>query len=67
MRKLAAANAWVAAVLSWLLATGVVSGIYVLWLTIRGEAIQWTFIRDAALMAAPIALFRAWRDSSRRQ
>ena len=67
MRKLVSSNAWVAAILSWLLATVLVSGTYVLWLTIRHQPIQWSFVRDAALMAAPIALFRAWRDSGRRE
>ncbi|HYF91582.1 MAG TPA: hypothetical protein VD969_05010 [Symbiobacteriaceae bacterium] len=66
MRKFLAGSPWGAAFLSWFLAAGIVSGVYLLWVTLRGGVIQWSIIRDAALMAAPIALFRAWRDSGRR-
>lgn len=67
MRKLAAVNPWVAGVLSWLIATGLVSGVYMIWTVTRGQTVNWTIVRDAALMAAPLALFRAWRDSGRRE
>ncbi|MDF2627515.1 MAG: hypothetical protein K0R39_1346 [Symbiobacteriaceae bacterium] len=67
MRRLMTGSPWVAAAISWLLATGLVSGGYTLWLLKSGKPTDWTILRDAALMAAPLALFRAWRDARDRR
>lgn len=67
MRKLASASPWVTAVVSWALATGLVSGLFVLWSVIQGDPVQWSMVRDAAFMAAPLALVLAWRDSRSRK
>ncbi len=58
-------NPWLAAVLSWALATGLVTAIYAIWLRSQGQSIAWELVGEAALIAAPLALFRAWRDRER--
>jgi len=60
-------NPWVAAVSAWVLATVLVTGAFTAWQYAHGQPIRWDFIRDAALIAAPLALFRAWRDRGRRE
>jgi len=54
------------ALIAWAAATGIVGVIYALWLFSRGEAMQWSLLGEAAGIAAPLALFLAWRDSRRR-
>lgn len=61
------ANALLAAFLSWILATGLVAGVYLIWAYSQGEPVRWEFMRDATLIAIPFALFRAWRDRGRNQ
>lgn len=57
---------WLTAVIAWAAATGIVGGIYALWVLSRGEAVQWSLVGEAALYAAPLAVFLAWRDARRR-
>jgi|GEM_PF-2859696 len=58
-------NPWLAALLSWALATGLVTAVYALWLRSQGQTIEWELVGEAAMIAAPLALFRAWRDRER--
>ncbi|MFZ5817992.1 MAG: hypothetical protein ACOY93_22295 [Bacillota bacterium] len=55
-------NPWLAALLSWALATGLVTGGYAIWLYSQGQPMRWNLVGEAALIAVPLALFRAWRD-----
>lgn len=57
-------NRWVAAFLSWALATGLVTGFYAIWLLSQGQKMRWDLVGEAAMIAIPLALFRAWRDRS---
>lgn len=59
-------NPWVAAVLSWALAAGLVTAVYAVWLYSQGEAMRWELAGEAALIAIPLGLFRAWRDKRNR-
>jgi hypothetical protein len=67
MRRLMTGSPWVAAGISWLLATVLVSAVYTLWQVKSGKPADWLILRDAAVMAAPLALFRAWRDARGRR
>lgn len=67
MEKPRSLNPWLVALLSWALATGLVAGVYAVWQVSQGKVAHWSIVRDAALMAAPIALFRAWRDRARKE
>lgn len=53
------------AVLAWFIATALVSGVYAIWSAKSGEPFSWFTVRDAALMAAPMALLLLWRDRRR--
>jgi RsiW-degrading membrane proteinase PrsW (M82 family) len=53
---------WVAALLSWALATGLVTAVYTAWRLSQGKPMRWDLVGEAALIAVPLALFRAWRD-----
>lgn len=50
---------------AWILATTVVAGAFAIWSAIAGEPFNWFIVRDAALMAAPMALLLLWRDRRR--
>lgn len=67
MRQKPTTNPWVMALVSWAIATAVVSGGYIAFMLLRGEPVQWSLVRDAALMVVPIALFLGWRDRMRRK
>lgn len=58
---------WVMAGVSWLVASTLVGGSFILYSLYQGQPIRWDLIREAALMVAPIALFIGWRDSRRRR
>lgn len=55
-------NPFVAAFLAWALATGLVTAVYTIWLYSQGQRMRWNLVGEAALIAIPLALFRAWRD-----
>lgn len=55
------------AAVSWLVASTVVGGGFIVYSLSQGQPIRWDLIRDAALMVAPIALFIGWRDSRRKR
>jgi hypothetical protein len=65
MRKRLAERPWLAAVISWVVATALVTVLYGLWLWIEGEPFSWEVFRFAAMVSALIALVNAWRDSRR--
>ena len=65
MRRRLAASPWLTALVSWIVATVVVAGGFALWQRSNGAPFFWEDVRDAALIAAPLALFRAWRDIRR--
>lgn len=53
---------WLAALASWALATGLVTAAYAIWRFSQGKSMRWDIVGEAALIAIPLALFRAWRD-----
>lgn len=55
-------NPWAAAALSWVLATGLATAGYAVWQLSQGKAMNWQMVGEAAVIALPLALFRAWRD-----
>jgi hypothetical protein len=55
----------VVAVLAWFVATAVVAGVYAIWSAMAGDRFSWFTVRDAALMAAPMAILLLWRDRRR--
>lgn len=55
------------AVVSWLVASTLVGGGFIVYSLYQGQSIRWDLIREAALMVAPIALFIGWRDSRRKR
>jgi hypothetical protein len=67
LKKLVQSNSWVAAGLAWLVATVLGCAVFAIYLATIGETIRWVEIRNAALIALPIALLRGWRDRGRNQ
>lgn len=66
MRRYVGERPWLAAVLSWALATALITAAYAVWTASNGEPFRWDIVRDSSLFAAPLALFRAWRDSRKK-
>lgn len=60
-------SSWIMAVVSWLVASTLVGGGFIVYSLYQGQSIRWDLIREAALMVAPIALFIGWRDSRRKR
>jgi hypothetical protein len=60
-------NPWIAALIAWAVATGLVSGVFIIWEYSHNEPIRWDLIGQTALLAGVLALFRAWRDRSRKE
>lgn len=58
-------NPWLAAVLAWLLASGLIALFYAIWMKIEGEPLRWDLVGEAALAVIPLALFLAWRERRR--
>lgn len=59
-------NPWLLALVSWLVATCLVTLIFTLYKSSRGEAVNWVIVRNAAAFAAIPAVimsFRDWRRS----
>lgn len=67
MGRLDLKNPWVAAFFAWLVASALVAGVFAAWQYAHGQPIKWEVIRDASLIVAPLALFRAWRDRGRKE
>lgn len=60
-------NPWLSALLSWMLATVLVGGIYTAWQASTGQPVRWDLLKDAALIGIPFALINAWRDRKRKE
>lgn len=56
---------WVTALLTWALATGLVSAVYAAWRLSQGKEMRWDLVGEASLFAIPLALFGAWRETRR--
>lgn len=56
---------WLVALVSWVLATGLVVGGYGVYKASQGEPFRWDMAKEAAVIGAVFALFRAWRDRDR--
>ena len=58
-------NSLLVALVSWVLATGLVVGGYGLYKASQGEPFRWDMAKEAAVAGAIFALFRAWKDRAR--
>lgn len=55
-------NPWLVALVSWAGAVAAVTIVYGIWLLSQGKPMRWDLIGEAALIVAPLALIKAWRD-----
>ncbi|MGE5673065.1 MAG: hypothetical protein ACM3XM_04140 [Mycobacterium leprae] len=67
MRERLRKSPWLSALFAWVVAIGLVTVGYWVWLRSQGLPMRWDLLRDAALIGIPFALVNVLRDRRRKE